>query len=206
MAPKHEQTRPHPRPRAAEARGQLLGHSVTTRAAQPTSAQPISALVSGLVGQRGGKAPPVPEGLMTGWPDIVGERLAGRCMPLRLRSLPKSRSRTRAAARAGAMPNDGALLEVRADADVAIDLTYAQDLICERVNAALGYSAIAAIKVLPREPMHAADTAPMRAQKRVFKTPGEAEAAQADQHTGSVDNGDLRAALRNLGRHVFANR
>jgi hypothetical protein len=70
------------------------------------------------------------------WPP--GRRLSasvwpGLCMPVQMKAQPKSRSRHKKPG------EDGAVLEVRADASIQIDLDYGQALILERVNAFFGY-------------------------------------------------------------------
>lgn len=198
------------RPRgAANIRGQLLGHAITTKSVVPTSARAIGAQVSDVLQPfNAGNAAKSSKGLLSGkafvaadllaaWPEIVGERLAGLCLPVRLKAAPKSRSRHKK------VTDDAAILEVRADPAVAIDLSYGQALIVERLNAFYGYVAIGSLKVLPRH----GDTTPTRAHRIAPQPPVTASAQstrQAGTSTQGVEDEKLRAALTKLGALVLA--
>ncbi len=193
-----------PRPNAAQnVRGQLLGHQITTKAAMPISAKAIGAEVDALLkplqeGRTGKQF--VSPALLAAWPEIVGERLAGLCMPVQMKAQPKSRSRHKKAG------EDGAVLEVRADASIQIDLDYGQALILERVNGFFGYQAVSKLRVVVKpglapkpaaNPASSTPSAPHPAAQKAAQDAAEAAAAH-------VADPKLRAALEQLGASVLA--
>lgn len=187
------------RPTAApKVRGQLLGYQVSTKAAMPTSAKAIGVEVDALLqplqqGQRGKQF--VSPALLAAWPEIVGERLAGLCMPIQMKAQLKSRSRHKK------VGDDGAVLEVRADPSIQIDLDYGQALILERINSFFGYQAVSKLRVIAKAGL-VTTAAPNPVQ-----TPGppsaEAQSAARDA-TAEVDDPALRAALQDLGASIIA--
>lgn len=187
------------RPTAAQkVRGQLLGHQVTTKAAMATSAKAIGIEVDALLqplqqGQRGKQF--VSPALLAAWPEIVGERLAGMCMPVQMKARPKSRSRHKK------VGDDGAVLEVRADPSIQIDLDYGQALILERINAFFGYQAVSKLRVIAKAglvPTVSAESAP-----RPGPPSADAQDAARDATKG-VDDPALRTALQDLGASIIA--
>ncbi len=187
------------RPTAAQnVRGQLLGHQVSTKAAVPTSAKAIGVEVDALLhplqqGQRGKQF--VSPALLAAWPEIVGERLAGLCMPVQMKAQPKSRSRHKKTG------DDGAVLEVRADPSIQIDLDYGQALILERINGFFGYQAVSKLRVTAKA-APASTTPPKPVQQP--RLPSAEERSAASEATARVENPALRAALQSLGASVIA--
>ncbi len=184
-------------PTGQNVRGQLLGMQVTTKAAMPTSAQAIGIAVGDIMrplqeGKRGKQF--VTPALLDAWPEIVGERLASLCLPINMKAQPKSRSRHKKAS------DDGAVLEVRADPSITIDLDYGQALIVERINAILGYAAVARLKVLPKD----MPDKPTTIQRVAQKTPSLDDRDKAAKLTASVESDGLRQALQDLGAAVEA--
>ena len=184
--------------------GQLLGHQVTTKAAVPTSARSIGVEVSAVLqplqskNRRGGPSGKqfVSPDLLAAWPEIVGERLAGLCLPVHMKAQPKSRSRHKKAG------EDGAVLEVRADPSIQIDLDYGQALILERINAFFGYQAVASLKVLPKTPSAVAEPAAATSDPPIVPTPAARDAARAQ--VVQVEDERLRRVLEELGASVFS--
>lgn len=183
---------------AQKVRGQLLGQAITTKAAVPTNARAIgdqvSKLLEPLSGNKSAGKQFAALDLVAAWPEIVGPRLAGLCLPVKLRPAPKTRSRHTKAV-------DGGILEVRADPAMVIDLDYGQALIVERINAFYGYSAVSALKVIAK---------PLIKQERVAQgsakapAPTQADFSRAAQQTGSVEDPGLRKALEALGASIAA--
>lgn len=189
---------------AQNVRGQLLGHQVTTKAAVPTSARPIGAEVSALLqplqsGKRAGAVSGkqfVSPDLLAAWPEIVGERLAGLCLPVQMKAQPKSRSRHKKAG------EDGAVLEVRADPSVQIDLDYGQALVLERINAFFGYPAVASLKVLAKPPSTVTTSPSISGNDPVVPTSAARDAAQ--KMAGHIEDDGLREALEELGASILS--
>lgn len=193
-----------PRRNAAQnVRGQLLGHQITTKAAVPTSAKDIGSEVDALLkplqeGRTGKQF--VSPALLAAWPEIVGERLAGLCMPVQMKAQPKSRSRHKK------LGEDGAVLEVRADASIQIDLDYGQALILERVNGFFGYQAVSKLRVIAKPGLATKSAAHPSSAKPSAPSPAVREAAQknAQEAVAHVADPKLRAALEQLGACVLA--
>ena len=184
---------------AQKVRGALLGRQITTKAAVPTNAKAIGSQVSALLAPlQAGKAGRqfVSADLLAAWPEIVGVRLAGLCMPVQMKPQPKSRSRHKKPGQ------DGAILEVRADPSVQIDLDYGQALLVERVNAFFGYQAVARLKVLPRLKMGSDQRARPSAQPGLVPT--REGQARAHDKTARVTDPALRTALEALGACVLS--
>ncbi len=72
--------------------------------------------------------------LLLYWPEIVGERLAARCRPLRLRWPPRAPERREA-------PQPATLI-VLVDGAFAIELQHQADLVLERVNVHFGWRCV----------------------------------------------------------------
>ena len=170
-------------------KGQLLGHTVTTRAVQATSARAIGAEVAGVLKPLNKGDRFVSEALLAAWPEIVGDRLAGLCLPTRLKAAPRGRSKK--AEEAG-----GAILEVLADHAVAIDLDYGQALLVERINAFYGYRAVGALKVVRRQ--RSMDGRQAIAAAPAPKPPSRADRAQAAKRMAGIEAPSLRKALEDL--------
>jgi hypothetical protein len=182
---------------ASRVEGQLLGQAVSTRAAQQTRARPVGAQVAALLRplaakQKGG-GDFVSMELLSAWPEIIGPRLAGLCLPVRLKTAPKGRGK--------AGSKEGATLEVLADPAVAIDLDYGQTVIVERVNQFFGYQAVGRLKVV-RKAEGYQNAAPVLPQAK--SAPAPAALAQAGGMVADVRDDDLRAALEHLGARVLS--
>jgi hypothetical protein len=183
---------------AQNVRGQLLGRAITTKAAVPTNARSIgdqvTKLLEPLQGSKAASKQFAALDLVAAWPEIVGPRLAGLCLPVKLRPAPKSRSRHAKAV-------DGGILEVSADPAMVIDLDYGQALIVERINAFYGYSAVSGLKVIAK-PLARVETAAQKPRQTTTPTP--ADRQKAASQTGLVEDPALRAALAALGASIAA--
>jgi hypothetical protein len=121
--------------------------------------------------------------LMTQWPAIVGEALAAICVPERIRW-----------PRAAGADAPGGILVIRSAPGHALDLHYQSALIVERINAFLGYQAVASIKVTQG---HKALGPASRAAPEPLP-PETAEALEAK--LAAIADERLREALARLGR------
>ncbi len=122
------------------------------------------------------------------WPDIVGERLASRCEPLRLQWPPR---------RPGQEAQDAATLIVRVDGAFAIELQHQAPTVIERVNAHAGWRCVGRL-AMRQAPRRAAPRG-----RRPVLPPGRNAVASATAVTQAVADDDLRAALVRLGARVF---
>ena len=129
--------------------------------------------------------------IVMAWPVIAGPRLAAVSEPIRLQW-----------ARQGNRPDPGArpepaILHVRVDGGLAIELQHMQDVIVERINRHLGWRCVARL-ALKQGPLE-------RGARRAPHPPAPcAEAvALAQAATAAVEAGPLRDALARLGARVL---
>jgi hypothetical protein len=133
-----------------------------------------------------------PEVLMR-WSEVVGERLAGLCVPLRV-SYPRETGL-------------GATLVVRAEGARAPEVEHLGPRIVERVNQFYGYRAISRLKVTQTTALggFAEERAAFAAPERPSRSePDAAATARAAEMTSAIDNQGLRDALTRMGAHVLA--
>jgi hypothetical protein len=145
--------------------------------------RPIAAELPKLIGKPFGRRGFGEGGLIAQWPAIAGEEIARHSAPLKL-SFPRGE-------------RQGGTLTVRVAGAFAVELQHVAPLLIERINAYLGYGAIARLRLeqgrLPprRRPAlrHPAPLAP-------------AEESALAQSLGRITDDGLRQALDGLGRAV----
>ena len=125
--------------------------------------------------------------VLAAWPDIVGPDLAARATPDKL-----------SAPRRG---EDGGVLTLRTGPATALEIQHDAPRILQRVNAFLGFRAVAKIALRQAPPTRR--TAPRLPPKRVL---GAAEAQDLDRVLEGVGDPALREALAGLGRNVYGRR
>ena len=120
--------------------------------------------------------------MLSWWPDIVGPAYAGRTFPERIR-----------------WPRDGgaAVLVIRCDPSLALQLSYEADRIRERLNGYFGYAAVGAVKIVQQRIGRAPEP------EAVEIGPDEEALRRLDGALDGIDSG-LRESLRALGRQVLA--
>ena len=139
--------------------------------------------------------------VLTRWAEIVGERLAGLCRPVRV-----SYARERGL---------GATLVVHAEGARATEVEHLAPRIVERVNQFYGYRAVARVKltqIAPAGPMTTgvtppagfAEPAPGFAPAPGSTAPGPTEERRAAELARGIADEGLRAALTRMGAHVLA--
>ena len=127
--------------------------------------------------------------LLMYWPEIVGERLASRCEPLRLQWPARAPRQER---------SEPAVLIVRVEGSFALELQHQSALVIERVNAHLGWRCIGKL-ALKQGPLA------KKTLKRQPVAPPEAEAVQrASAAAGGIAEDGLRDALVRLGGRVLS--
>lgn len=135
--------------------------------------------------------------VLTRWPEVVGEALAGLCHPVRV-----SYRRGRGL---------GAELVVQADGARAPELEMSAPRIVERVNGFYGYRAISRLRVT-QATGRAGEAAGFAEARAPFAGPPAASEPdrraleRATEIAGPVENAELRAALTRLGAYVLARR
>lgn len=130
--------------------------------------------------------------VIVSWPEIVGERLALYCEPVKMQW-------PRRPAGAGTdRPADPATLVVRVEGAFAIELQHMAPIVIERVNARYGWRCVGRISL--RQGPVGRDRAP---QPRLRET-APADLATASERVGAVEDEGLRAALVRLGAGIIA--
>jgi hypothetical protein len=126
-------------------------------------------------------------GLVTDWATVVGATIAERSLPLRL-------SFTGGERREGT-------LHVRVSGALALELQHLEPQVLERINGYFGYRAVARLRI------HQGPVPGLPAPRR---PPAAAPTAEAEAEIGnllsSVEDQDLREALRGLGRGLRGRR
>jgi len=123
--------------------------------------------------------------IVVGWPEIVGDRLAPFCEPVKVQ-WPR---------RPGGpdMPADPATLIVRVESAFALEVQHLAPIIIERVNARYGWRCIGRLSF--RQGPVGRD----RSRKGTRHQPSREKVAETAAKLGSFENEGLRAALAELG-------
>lgn len=123
--------------------------------------------------------------VLTRWPAIVGQTLAGHCQPERI-SWPPGKSAD-------------AVLRLRVAPAWAPEVQHLAPIILERVNAYFGYRAVTELRLtqgaLPVRPVRP------RARRRQLSP---AERAGLGRHLGLIHDDELRQALTRLGETILS--
>lgn len=125
--------------------------------------------------------------LVTRWPDVVGEDLAGKAQPVKI-NYRKRKGQER----------PEATLDIAASAADATLLHYRKDLILQRINMIFGDNWVTAIKFVPL-----ASNAPLpRAGRKKLLT--EDEKRQIAGAVDGIEDTEMQARLRSLGESILA--
>ena len=117
--------------------------------------------------------------ILAHWPMIVGPQVAALSCPERI-------------SRRG---GDSAVLTVRVEGAMALEVQHMSPLILERINQHYGANAITRLHII-QGPL---PLAPMQKQNR---TPDVAELAEAEKQLGHLPEGRLKVALARLGARI----
>jgi hypothetical protein len=126
------------------------------------------------------------------WEEIVGERLARVCEPVKLQWPARA---PKAAPGHGPEP---ASLVVRVESGFAIELQHLSALVLERVNMHLGWKAVGRI-LIRQGPIGLS-----RPPKRHKPVPDQAAKDEAEKQARGIEDEALREALARLGAQVIA--
>jgi hypothetical protein len=155
--------------------------------------QPLADLVTGVLDPVLAKQGFGQSDVILNWEEIVGERLAQVCEPI------KMQWPTRAKNAPPERHAEPATLILRVESGFALELQHLGDMLIERVNAHLGWRCVGKI-ALRQGPLQRAGAKPVR-------VPPDAQAtAQARDAAEGVENEALRAALTRLGAQIIAAR
>lgn len=130
--------------------------------------------------------------MLAHWPEIVGAGLAEFSAPEKL-VFP------RASGDEGAKgQRSGAVLTIRVDGPVAVEIRHLEPQIIERINAYYGYSAVARLKLV-QGPL----PAKARPRYRKIRPLAADERAALDQDLEKIEEPALRKSLEKLGERVI---
>jgi len=139
--------------------------------------------------------------LLLRWREIVGERIAGLCQPVRLQwpLRPRAKSDDKDKGKRRESPQEPATLALRVEPGFGLEAQHLAPTIIERVNAHLGWRCVARV-TLRQEALKNAP-GPRRPSSA---TPDAAAHARAVEATEGVAEEGLRAALVRLGERALA--
>ena len=144
----------------------------------------VSRVLDPVIEKRAG----VSASLLQSWDEVVGSRLAGATRPHKVQ-WPRRASEDD--------PFEPATLTIAADPSVAFVLQHETSEVIARVNAFLGFAAVARIRIV-QKPV---------GQRETAKGPVAPLGDEARQRIGHavepIEDDDLRAALERLGENVF---
>jgi hypothetical protein len=129
--------------------------------------------------------------IIMAWPEIVGPRYAGVSEPIRLQWPPQGPRRDPAAR------PEPAILHVRVDGGLAIELQHMQEVILQRINRHLGWRCVARL-ALKQGPLERAAAA-----RRAVKQLTPEAVARGEAAAAKLEEGPLRDALARLGARVL---
>lgn len=159
---------------------------------KPSKFKPIGGAVVALLDPMLAKRSHVDAALALSWPELSGERLAGRTQPLKVtwprRTGPDD-------------PFEPGVLVIACEGAAALDLQYGTSELIERINAFFGYSAIGRIRIEQKR------IDQFRApERRAAKPLPETDRAEISRTTSAIEDEGLREALERLGASVKAER
>src|SRR5579871_1009281 len=154
----------------------------------PSSAKPLSVLLSDVFSDAYAKQGFAARELVTRWAQIIGPDLAAHCEPLKMQ-WPRP---------VEGQAQEPATLVLRVEGPMALEIQHASDVILERINRFFGWSAVGRL-ALRQGPLS------RRPRPRPSPPPDAAQVEQIAQTLSSVEDDALRAALARLGASIKGN-
>lgn len=152
------------------------------------NARPVGEIATGILDPVLQKKAGISTGLVQSWEEIVGERLAQRTRPEKI-VWPR---------RAGEDdPFEPATLVVACDGVAALHLQHETGEVISRINAFLGFAAVARIKIVQKPVMREEKPMPRRPRSLT-----ESESARLAGSIGGIEDEGLRASLERLGKTI----
>ncbi len=147
--------------------------------------RPLAGSLAKVAGKTFGRRGLAEGGLIADWPDIVGPEIASVCLPSGI-AFARSSERTQGT------------LTLRVQSGHGLTLQHLEPLIVERINAHLGYPAVARLRLrqgpLPR---------PKGLGRPEPPALSDSERSALEERTAQVEDPQLRRALESLGRSVL---
>lgn len=154
----------------------------------PTSAKPLSVLLSDVFSDAYAKQGFAARELVTRWAEIAGPEFAAHCEPLKIQ-WPRP---------VEGQPQEPATLVLRVEGPMALEIQHASDVILQRVNRFFGWSAVGRL-ALRQGPLS------RKSRPAVPAAPDAHEVEEIAQTLSSVEDEQLRAALARLGASIKRN-
>ena len=148
--------------------------------------RPLAGSLAKITGKSLGKRGLAEGGLIADWPEVVGSEIAAICLPNGL-TFNRGKERTQGT------------LTLKVASGHGLTLQHLEPMIVERINGYLGYPAVARLRLRQG---HLA-----RTEKRRRYMPPQLSAAEESalcDRIAGVEDPELRQALKNLGRSVYA--
>jgi hypothetical protein len=154
----------------------------------PTSAKPLSVLLSDVFSDAYAKQGFAARELVTRWAEIIGPELSVHCEPLKMQ-WPRP---------VEGQAQEPATLVLRVEGPMALEIQHASDVILQRVNRYFGWSAVGRL-ALRQGPLS------RRGRRRPPPPPAASDVERVAQTLSSVEDEQLRAALARLGASIKRN-
>src|ERR1700736_1143502 len=154
----------------------------------PISAKPLSVLLSDVFSDAYAKQGFAARELVTRWGEIAGRDVAAHSEPLKLQ-WPRP---------VEGQPQEPATLVLRVEGPMALEIQHKSDVILERVNRFLGWSAVGRL-ALRQAPLS-------RRERSQPPSPPDPQAVESVAQTlTAIEDDELRAALARLGAAIKRN-
>lgn len=154
------------------------------------SLPPIGSRVAGLTRDLFSKRGFAEGHILANWPDIAGDVIADYSAPERLVYPRRLRD--------GAGPSPAAVLEIRVDGPIALEIKHLEPQIIERINAYYGYTAVSRLKMTQGPlPVRA------KARRRPIRKLGAQEREALVNELQPIAEPALKDALARLGERIL---
>lgn len=154
----------------------------------PITAKPLSVLLGDVFSDAYAKQGFAARELVTRWAEIAGREIAAHSEPLKLQ-WPRP---------VEGQPQEPATLVLRVEGPMALEIQHSSDVILERVNRFLGWSAVGRL-ALRQAPLS------RREQPKPSAAPDAKAVAEVAKTLSSVEDEELRDALARLGASIKRN-
>ena len=155
---------------------------------RPTSAKPLSVLLSDVFSDAFAKQGFAARELVTRWAEIAGPEIAAYSEPLKMQ-WPRP---------VEGQPQEPATLVLRVEGPMALEIQHSSDVILQRVNRFFGWSAVGKL-ALRQAPLS------RRERPRMPPEPDAKAVAEVAQTLTAIEDEELRAALARLGASIKRN-
>ena len=155
---------------------------------RPISAKPLSVMLNDVFSDVYARQGFAARELVTRWAEIAGREIAAHSEPLKMQ-WPRP---------VEGQPQEPATLILRVEGPMALEIQHSSDVILERVNRFLGWSAVGRL-ALRQAPLSRRD------KPKPSRGPDAAEVAELEKTLSSVEDDELRAALARLGASIKRN-